>query len=41
MAQDAGTEREKNIHSFFNKIIPLDEIRTGKVSKFVFESLTK
>ncbi len=41
MAQDGAVEREKKVTSFLNKIIPLDEVRTGKVSKFVFESLTK
>ena len=41
MAAEADYDRETRVKSFLNKIIPLDEVRTGKVSKFVFESLTK
>jgi len=40
VAEESGQEREKKVSDFLNKIIPLDEIRTGKVSKFLFDSLT-
>ena len=39
VAKERGIDREKKVQSFLNKIIPLDEVRTGKLSKFVFESL--
>ena len=39
--EERKSDKERQVKGYFNKIFPLDEIRTGKVSKYVFESLTK
>ena len=41
MEAETDFDREKKVKSFLNKIIPLDEIKTGRVTKFVYDSLTK
>ena len=41
LEKEDNVERTKKVSEFMNNFIKLDDVRTGKVSKFVYDSLTK